>query len=269
MTSELKTCPFCGGEPHYKFDDIKAVIGCEDCNLELKVSLQLLSLRIVKDTQERTALRLWNTRAVPNVPELVIVSHEVFYAPTREWRKTNDPDYYRKSDNLVRDLVDKDKAAAVIAAKDAETEFLLSERRKIVAAITSHDEDTEISIADIIECVEELRARAKAAEAKLAQIEKREAEGWFTDDHKTDKSATTYSEEVAERWRLKGWPVHALYTAPVASDADLIQDALPKGHVVLEQSENNGMVHQTVRIDATGVEYIRVVHEDEAYGEDE
>ncbi|MFA7188488.1 MAG: hypothetical protein WC117_00200 [Sphaerochaetaceae bacterium] len=30
--------------------------------------------------------------------------------------------------------------------------------------------------------------------------------GWYTEDHLTDKSATTYDPEVAERWRAKGWP---------------------------------------------------------------
>ncbi|WP_060545666.1 hypothetical protein [Pseudomonas sp. NBRC 111136] len=39
-----------------------------------------------------------------------------------------------------------------------------------------------------------------------------EPAAWFTDDHLTDKSATTWDLEVAERWRAKGWPVSALYT---------------------------------------------------------
>jgi hypothetical protein len=37
---------------------------------------------------------------------------------------------------------------------------------------------------------------------------------WRTEDHLTDKSATTYDSAMAERWRSKGWPVHALYDAP-------------------------------------------------------
>ena len=43
-----------------------------------------------------------------------------------------------------------------------------------------------------------------------------EAVGWHTEDHLTDKSATTYSKEVADRWRAKGWPVTPLYTHPDA-----------------------------------------------------
>ena len=40
--------------------------------------------------------------------------------------------------------------------------------------------------------------------------------GWFTDDHVDDKSATTYTPAVADRWRSKGWPVTPLYTSQPA-----------------------------------------------------
>lgn len=59
-----------------------------------------------------------------------------------------------------------------------------------------------------------------------------EAVAWHTDDHLTDKSATTYDREVAERWRAKGWPVTTLYTHPAdqvaepdAELVELLQDA--------------------------------------------
>lgn len=125
-----------------------------------------------------------NTRAVPDVPELVVVSHEVFYAPTREWRKTSLPDYYRNNDNLVRDLVDKDQAAAVIAAKVKIGEEVAD---KIFADYTTQlllKEDAikraEAAEAKLIEWekVDRLVAKAlwedkvKVLEAKLAQIEK-------------------------------------------------------------------------------------------------
>jgi len=53
---------------------------------------------------------------------------------------------------------------------------------------------------------------------------------WFTDDHLTDKSATTWDRNVAERWQAKGWPVKALYTRaaspqsgePVKPEAKLV-----------------------------------------------
>ena len=47
-----------------------------------------------------------------------------------------------------------------------------------------------------------------------------EAVAWHTEDHLTDKSATTYDPEVAKRWRAKGWPVTPLYTHPADQVAD-------------------------------------------------
>lgn len=41
-----------------------------------------------------------------------------------------------------------------------------------------------------------------------------EAVGWRTEDYDTDKSATTYDSDCADRWRAKGWPVESLYTQP-------------------------------------------------------
>ncbi|MBC2887231.1 hypothetical protein H7Q97_17770 [Ochrobactrum sp. CM-21-5] len=47
-------------------------------------------------------------------------------------------------------------------------------------------------------------------------------------------------------------------------------DRLPNGHTILEQADTlDGRVSQTVRVDATGEEYERIVHADEAYGEEE
>ena len=41
-----------------------------------------------------------------------------------------------------------------------------------------------------------------------------QAVAWHTDDHLTDKSATTYDPVIADRWRAKGWPVTPHYTNP-------------------------------------------------------
>lgn len=90
--------------------------------------------------------------AVPDVPELVAVSHEVFYAPTREWRRTVEPEYYRKNGDLVRDLIDKSKAAAMLAAKDNLISGLNDELQFMRKA------------------AKENRQRAEASEAELAQI---------------------------------------------------------------------------------------------------
>lgn len=52
-----------------------------------------------------------------------------------------------------------------------------------------------------------------------APVVERQAIGWFTEDHLTDKSATTYDATVAQRWHAKGWPVSPLYTSPIAKGA--------------------------------------------------
>jgi len=54
---------------------------------------------------------------------------------------------------------------------------------------------------------------AETLRAALAQPEPKPV-AWFTEDHREDKSATTYSKKMAERWKEKGWPVTSLYTAP-------------------------------------------------------
>lgn len=54
-----------------------------------------------------------------------------------------------------------------------------------------------------------------------------------------------------------------------APQTNVARDCLPKGHVILEQADTmDGRVSQTVRA-ADGSEYERIVHADEAYGEDE
>ena len=85
--------------------------------------------------------------------------------------------------------------------------------RAAMAAVSSIEETMAIGrfgaqksaqIQEII--VDTIRAALTHAEG--------EAFGWFTEDHDTDKSATTYDPVVADRWRGKGWPVWPLYTHP-------------------------------------------------------
>ena len=52
-----------------------------------------------------------------------------------------------------------------------------------------------------------------AIKEALAQPEQ-EPVAWYTEDHLTDRSATTYSKDMAYRWECKGWPVTPLYTIP-------------------------------------------------------
>jgi hypothetical protein len=64
------------------------------------------------------------------------------------------------------------------------------------------------------DCLREHMAEIQRLRGLLEQAEKQEPVAWFTEDHREDKSATTYSEKMSERWKEKGWPVTPLYTAP-------------------------------------------------------
>ena len=68
---------------------------------------------------------------------------------------------------------------------------------------------------------EELRALLSAPSP--AGVDGLEVIGWYTEDHLDDKSATTYSREVADRWLAKGWPITGIANA---ADAQAIIDGL-------------------------------------------
>jgi hypothetical protein len=91
------------------------------------------------------------------------------------------------------------------------------------------------------ECI---RAQRDELRQKLEQAEKQEPVAWFTDDHREDKSATTYSKRMAERWKEKGWPVTPLYTAPVhASDTSQERvDETEKDRPDCNTCENRGVL---------------------------
>lgn len=57
-----------------------------------------------------------------------------------------------------------------------------------------------------------------------------QAFAWYTDDFRTDRSATTYDPEVAQRWRDKGWPVWELFATPPAQDAEAVQRLQEDAH---------------------------------------
>lgn len=64
-------------------------------------------------------------------------------------------------------------------------------------------------------------------EAKqLAELKALPPVAWHTEDHDTDKTATTYSQEIAERWKCKGWPITELFTAAKPVNVATIQDEL-------------------------------------------
>lgn len=55
-----------------------------------------------------------------------------------------------------------------------------------------------------------------AIRESLAQPAQPEQEpvAWYTEEHLTDRSATTFSKEMADKWKAKGWPITTLYTSP-------------------------------------------------------
>jgi hypothetical protein len=60
-----------------------------------------------------------------------------------------------------------------------------------------------------------MNRRIEELRAAILQVERQEPMAWFTEDHREDKSATTYSKKMSERWKEKGWPVTPLYTTPL------------------------------------------------------
>lgn len=56
-------------------------------------------------------------------------------------------------------------------------------------------------------------ARITELEAQLAAVKPEgEPVAWHTEDHLTDRSATTYNKNMMHEWLYKGWPVTPLYT---------------------------------------------------------
>jgi len=110
----------------------------------------------------------------------------------------------------------------VYVEDDVEPEDIaISEQIKadIHAALSRQAEPT-----DTFTAVDMATAAAQGFRDGQAAVEQAPAEdehqpvGWHTDDHLTDKSATTYDREVADRWRGKGWPVYELYARPAQAE---------------------------------------------------
>ena len=80
-----------------------------------------------------------------------------------------------------------------------------------------------------------LQDQWRKLDAELAALKAQEPVGWYTEDHLDDKSATTYSKELADRWVAKGWPVFPLYAAPVS-------EAKAQGVVMPEQDGSDAQI---------------------------
>ncbi|MDH0300659.1 MULTISPECIES: hypothetical protein [unclassified Pseudomonas] len=81
--------------------------------------------------------------------------------------------------------------------------------KKIDAALSASAEPSEREL-QALQAEKTLGIERLPAEPNVP-VERDEPVAWFTDDHMTDKSATTWDSTVAERWRTKGWPVGELF----------------------------------------------------------
>ena len=96
------------------------------------------------------------------------------------------------------------------------TNTILNVSRELLADLLGNDHDKRI--------MAERHLLAMLANAPSpAGVDVLEVIGWYTEDHLDDKSATTYSREVANRWLAKGWPVIGIANE---SDAQAIIDGL-------------------------------------------
>lgn len=154
MTSELKPCPFCGGKADpegWMSIDCKGP-SCDDCGASAN------------------SADAWNTRAVPDVRELVTVGYAY----------VNDDGgleyaHSTRSEARKKPLVLYSQAAAIIAAKEAafddEYNALVDRHNQAVAQIDSW-----------CNTCAELEYRAEAAEAELAQFKSQEPVAWWVKD---------------------------------------------------------------------------------------
>ena len=70
--------------------------------------------------------------------------------------------------------------------------------------------------------------------------------GWHTEDPLTDKSATTYSPVIRDRWLARGWPVWPLYTADqVLANVEANTEALRSQVAQLEEANRQLHAHGT------------------------
>jgi hypothetical protein len=122
----------------------------------------------------------------------------------------------RKQANAARCLADATIRDASIRQGLAEKAYaesspeVLASERQANAMLTEENERLTARLT----ALESERDALLAAAGKEAVAE---PVVWFTDDSQSDRSATTWDRNVADRWRAKGWPVHPLYTAPTAS----------------------------------------------------
>lgn len=146
----------------------------------------------------------------------------------------------RLANSGVQALVENYARAAVIA--DRKRRFLMERAQleaewSVVKGMLRSDNMTEERVKES----PKIEHIAQAAEPV----------GWFTEDHLTDSSATTYSREVAERWKAKGWPVTPIYTAPPAR-ADVTEEMVERAAIATFHHLAGSTINVTWEYESTG-----------------
>ena len=114
----------------------------------------------------------------------------------------------------------------------------MSKAEQLIACLEGEIASRDVEIERVTANCNALDDQNDQLRAELSAIKAQEPIGWYTEDHLDDKSATTYSWTVAERWVEKGWPVSPLYAAPAAPAADAwipVSERLPAVESRLDQ----------------------------------
>lgn len=96
----------------------------------------------------------------------------------------------------------------------------LAELQATIARLTAENErlTSEPVLSALAKMLTEARMKIVDRDLEIERLKggRGEAVAWFTEDHLTDKSATTYDVGVSVMWAVKGWPVTPLYTSQPA-----------------------------------------------------
>jgi hypothetical protein len=95
----------------------------------------------------------------------------------------------------------------------AAPQYVLDRNNQAIAALEQELAKPEQQFYPDWDMIKPFHERIAELEEQLAKPEQ-EPVAWITDNYEQDRSATTYSAEMANRWRDKGWQVAPLYTAP-------------------------------------------------------
>lgn len=163
MTTELKPCPFCGG--NVKLEQTLNKKGWGVVCRSGKGLGGTCSIEQVPSVTKDAAIERWNTRAVPDVPELV------------RYRMEGCEDTYYENGHLQHDGI------YVNEVEDATGTYVLaSEAERIIADLVKENERLKDSRSDAPiggDLAYGLIHRAEADEAKLAEIEKQVPVGYY------------------------------------------------------------------------------------------